>query len=160
MRATSFLAAIVFACGVSAAHADTFTFNFCPGNVSCHADMTEASLTFATIDGSADVNDYNLTIRFVGTLTNLFLDTIDFTAGLAMADMPVLTAAPEGTVLGDWTTRFDKLNASPGNNCSGTLANQKFACSKATTVIGSGGREASDRSSSRHRRKSGLVGRP
>jgi hypothetical protein len=124
MRATSFLAAIVFACGVSAAHADTFTFNFCPGNVSCHADMTEASLTFATIDGSADVNDYNLTIRFVGTLTNLFLDTIDFTAGLAMADMPVLTAAPEGTVLGDWTTRFDKLNASPGNNCSGTLANQ------------------------------------
>ena len=104
-------------------------------------------LAFATIDGSADANDYNLTIRFVGTLTNLFLDTIDFTSGLAMTDMPVLTAAPEGTVLGDWTTRFDKLNAAVGNNCSGTLPNQKFACSKATTGNGPDSQEPTNGSS-------------
>ena len=136
MRAKSLLAVVLLACGVSAAHADTFSFNFCPGDASCPADLTEASLNFTTVDGTADPNDYELTIRFVGSLTDTFIDTIDFTTGFAMASMPVLTTAPEGTVLGDWTTKFDKANASAASNCSGTIPNQKFACVKATTGDG------------------------
>jgi hypothetical protein len=135
MRAKSLLAVVLLTCGVSAAHAGTISFNFCPGDASCPADLTEASLNF-TVDGTVDPNDYELTIRFVGALTDTFIDTIDFTTGLAMASMPVLTTAPEGTVLGDWTTKFDKANASPANNCTGTIPNQKFACVTATTGDG------------------------
>src|SRR5688500_9879076 len=98
--------------GAPAAHADTFKYNFCPVDDTCHADLTEASLIFETVDGTLDVNDYMLTVRFVGTLTNLFIDTIDFTTGLEFAFLPTLSAVPDGTVLGDWTTKFDKVNAS------------------------------------------------
>jgi len=136
MRSKAILAALLFAGGVTAAQADTFTFNFCPGDADCPADLTEASLSFATVDGTADVNDYSVTIRFVGTLTDTYIDAIDFTAGPALAAMPVLTQAPEGTVLGDWTTRFDKISASANNNCSGEIGNHKFVCSKSTTGNG------------------------
>jgi hypothetical protein len=127
-------AALVIA--APAAHADTFKYNFCPIDDSCPDDLTEGSLTFDTVDGTGDVNDYTLTIRFVGTLNDLFIDTIDFTAGLEFASLPTLTSAPTGTVLGDWTTKYDKVNAAAGNNCNGELVNHLFACSKATTGNG------------------------
>jgi hypothetical protein len=117
------------------AAASTFTFNFCPGNVSCNADLSEASLTFTSVDGTADVNDYTLTVKFVGTLTNVFIDSIDFTVGIALASLPVMTSAPSGTVLGDWTTQFDKIS-NGASNCVGGGASQLFACSKATTGNG------------------------
>lgn len=119
-----------------AAHADTFKYNFCPAAASCDADLTEASLVFETVDGTLDPNDYTLTIRFVGTLATRFIDTIDFSTGLEFASMPSLTSAPAGTLLGDWTTKFDKVNASAGNNCSGEMSNHLFACSKSTTGNG------------------------
>jgi hypothetical protein len=122
--------------GAPAAYADTFKYNFCPLDDSCPDDLTEGSLTFETIDGTADVNDYTLTVRFTGTLASLFIDTIDFSSGLEFAGLPSLTSAPEGTLLGHWTTRYDKVNASAGNNCSGEMSNHLFVCSKATTGNG------------------------
>jgi hypothetical protein len=128
--------AAAFVIAAPAAHADTFKYDFCPVDDSCPDDLTEGSLTFETLDATVDLNDYTLTVRFVGTLNNLFIDTIDFTAGLEFASLPSLTSAPTGTVLTDWMTNFDKVNASAGNNCDGEIANHLFACSKAT--IGNG----------------------
>jgi hypothetical protein len=48
----------------------------------------------------------------------------------------VLTSAPDGTALGDWTTKYDKTNAAAGNNCSGEMVNHLFACAKSTTGNG------------------------
>ena len=132
--AAAAVAALVIA--APAAHADTFKYNFCPVDDSCDANLSEASLIFETVDGTLDPNDYKLTIRFVGTLTTRFIDTIDFTTGLELASLPILTSAPAGTLLTDWTTKFDKLNASAGNNCTGEISNHKFACSKSTTGNG------------------------
>jgi len=129
-------AAAVFVMGVSTAQADTFKYNFCPIDDSCNDDLTEGSLTFETIDGTLDVNDYTLTVRFVGTLNNIFIDTIDFSTGLEFASLPTLSSAPTGTVIGDWTTKYDKVNASGGNNCSGEISNHLFVCSKSTTGNG------------------------
>ena len=129
-------AAAALMIGAPAAHADTFKYNFCPIDADCDDDLTEASLIFQTIDGTVDVNDYTLTVRFSGTLTDRFIDTIDFTAGLEFAALPSLTTAPTGTVPGDWTTKYDKTNAAAGNNCNGELTNHLFVCSKATTGNG------------------------
>ena len=129
-------AAAAFVIAAPAAHADTFKYNFCPIDDSCPDDLTEGSMTFETLDGTLDVNDYTLTVRFVGTLTDLFIDTIDFTANLQFASLPTLTSAPTGTALSDWTTKYDKVNASAGNNCNGEIVNHLFACSKSTTGNG------------------------
>jgi len=116
------------------ADASTFTFNFCPGNVQCNADLSETSLTFTSVDGTADVNDYTMTVTITGTLTNTFIDSIDFTAGMDFASLPVLTSAPTGTILGDWTTALDKIS-NGASNCVGGGASDMFACSKSTTGI-------------------------
>ena len=125
-----------FVVGAPLAHADTFKYNFCPGDDSCNADLSEASLTFQTVDGTADVNDYVLTVRIAGTLTDLFIDTIDFSTGREFAVLPALNAAPNGTLLTDWTAKYDKVNAAAGNNCSGEISNHLFVCSKSTTGNG------------------------
>lgn len=118
-----------------AADASTFTFNFCPGNASCHADLTEASISFATVDGTLDVNDYTVTVTFVGTLTNTFIDSIDFTTGIELASLPSLTAVSADTVLSDWTTRLDKISNGAGS-CAAGGSSSLFACSKSTTGSG------------------------
>jgi hypothetical protein len=100
------------------AEAETFKYNFCPLDASCHDDLSEGSLTFQTVDGTLDVNDYTMTVRFAGTSASLFVDTIDFTTGLEFAYMPVLTSAPDGTALGDWTTKYDKTNAAAGTTAA------------------------------------------
>ena len=55
--------------GASAAQAASFLVNFCGfvgQSSTCPADLSEASLTFDEVAGG-DVNDYTLTVRFVGT---------------------------------------------------------------------------------------------
>ena len=114
------------------ADASTFTFNFCPGNASCNADLSDASISFATVDGTLDVNDYTVTVSFVGTLASTFIDSIDFTAGLDFASLPSLTAVSADTLLADWTTKLDKISNGAGN-CAGGGASQLFVCSKSIT---------------------------
>ena len=118
-----------------AAEASTFTFNFCPGNASCNADLTEASISFATVDGTLDVNDYTVTVRLVGTLTTTFIDSIDFTAGIELASLPSLTAVSPDTVLSDWTTQLDKISNGAGS-CAAGGSSALFACSRSTTGNG------------------------
>ena len=82
MKKSILAAAAALLMWVPAAQADTFKYNFCPIDDSCPDDLTEGSLTFETVDATLDDNDYTLTVRFVGTLTNLYIDTIDFSTGL------------------------------------------------------------------------------
>ena len=117
------------------ADASTFTFSFCPGDASCNADLTETSISFATIDDTLDANDYTVTVKFVGTLANTFIDSFDFTAGIDFASLPSLTAVSADTMLSDWSSQLDKIN-NGANNCVGGGASQKFACSTSTTGNG------------------------
>ena len=138
MSRSGILASVVLGAVLAAAgpsDASTFAFNFCPGNLSCNANLSEASITFTSVDGTADVNDYTVTVRFVGTLTNTFIDSIDFTGGIDFASLPSLTAVSPDTVLANWTTEFDKVN-NGGTNCASGGSSQLFACSKST--IGNG----------------------
>jgi len=138
MSRSGILASVVLGAVLAAAgpsDASTFAFNFCPGNLSCNANLSEASITFTSVDGTADVNDYTVTVRFVGTLTNTFIDSIDFTGGIDLAALPQMTSAPSGTALADWTTQFDKIS-NGASNCVGGGGSQMFACSKSTTGNG------------------------
>jgi len=126
----------VLAAGIlsaSTTEASQFAFNFCPGNASCPADLTEASITFTTKDGTADVNDYSVAITFKGTLTNTFIDMIDFTAGIDMAK-PTLDTAPAGPSASTWTIFFDKVDN--GQGCSTDGNNKMFACAVSATGNG------------------------
>ena len=117
----------------STTQASQFAFNFCPGNASCPADLTEASITFTTKDGTADVNDYTVAITFKGTLTNTFIDMIDFTADIDMAK-PTLDTPPAGPSVSTWNIFFDKVDN--GNGCSTDGNNKKFACAVSATGNG------------------------
>ena len=126
----------VLAAGIlsaSTTQASQFAFNFCPGNASCPADLTEASITFTTKDGTADVNDYSVAITFKGTLTNTFIDMIDFTADIDMAK-PTLDTPPAGPSVSTWNIFFDKVDN--GNGCSTDGNNKKFACAVSATGNG------------------------
>jgi len=126
----------VLAAGIlsaSTTQASQFAFNFCPGNASCPADLTEASITFTTKDGTADVNDYTVAITFKGTLTNTFIDMIDFTADIDMAK-PTLDTPPAGPSVSTWNIFFDKVDN--GNGCSTDGNNKKFACAVSATGNG------------------------
>jgi len=117
----------------STTQASQFAFNFCPGNASCPADLTEASITFTTKDLTPDVNDYSVDITFKGTLTNTFIDMIDFTAGIGMAK-PTLDTAPAGPSASTWTIFFDKVDN--GQGCSTDGNNKMFACAVSATGNG------------------------
>jgi len=126
----------VLAAGIlsaSTTQASQFAFNFCPGNASCPADLTEASITFTTKDGTADVNDYTVAITFKGTLTNTFIDMIDFTGDIDMAK-PTLDTPPAGPSASTWNIFFDKVDN--GNGCSTDGNNKKFACAVSATGNG------------------------
>jgi len=126
----------VLAAGIlsaSTAQASQFGFNFCPGNGSCPADLTEASITFTTKDATLDVNDYTVTITFKGTLNNTFIDMIDFTADIDMAK-PTLDTPPAGPSASTWDIFFDKVDN--GQGCSGDDNNKKFVCAVSTTGTG------------------------
>jgi len=126
----------VLAAGIlsaSTTQASQFAFNFCPGNASCPVNLTEASITFTTKDGTPDVNDYTVAITFKGTLTNTFIDMIDFTADIDMAK-PTLDTPPAGPSASTWDIFFDKVDN--GNGCAGDGNNKKFVCAVSTTGTG------------------------
>jgi hypothetical protein len=115
----------------SAAQAATFTYNFC-GNPdiagesdTCPADLSEASLTFVSIDGTADVNDYTLTVRFVGTDPALYIDSFDVQAPFDINPKPGLTSTA-GSALGDWSVYYNKID--DGQGCTEDKNNHKFVC--------------------------------
>src|SRR5688572_19138214 len=133
LKSGKFLAAAVVACAAyaSAAQAATFTINYCPGDASCPANLSEASLTFDEILTGADPNDYNVTIAIVGGPgAPQFIDTVQFSiAGVdtptGYEARPTLVSAPlQGAA---WSVYWDVIAGNPAD-CSADTSNGQGVC--------------------------------
>jgi len=128
----------------SAAHAASFSVNFCPAANSCPANVTEASLTFTENLATAnDLNDYTLDLKIVGGAGNpLYIDQVSFTIDSAdnvtgaggYEAKPTLTAAPGG--IGNWSVFYDNINN--GSGCSSDTGNSKEVCAQSGVALNSG----------------------
>jgi len=126
------LGAAILATGLftaTSARAASFTVDFCPADSTCPAGVTEASLTFDTIDGTLDPNDYDLTIKITGDATSpTYIDTVQFAiAGVATPggyeSKPSLQSSPviAGTT---WNVYYDNISNGPTNCTSDTNQSQ------------------------------------
>ena len=129
-----FASAVLVLSGARQASAGSFTVNFCPGDGSCHAGLTEASLTFTELLGTIDPNDYTLTLKIAGTGA-FNVDQVEFFVSGVKSEISSsgyssvsLTAAPGG--VGAWTTSFDNINN--GGPCDPTKTSGQGVCSNST----------------------------
>lgn len=114
------------------ASAASFTVNFCPGDSTCPAGITEASLTFFERMDTADVNDYFLDLTIVGTaaapqfvdIVSFKIDAVGVPAGYEA--LPTLVSAPGGT--GTWQTYFDNVSGNAAA-CTTNTGQQQAVCS-------------------------------
>jgi len=107
------------------AHATSFTINFCPGNATCPAGVTEASLTF-TPQGSP--NDYLLDLVIAGdSSAPKYVNQVSFAIeGVATpagyASEPSLNSAPgTGT---PWVVFFDNVSGNAASCSSNTFSSE------------------------------------
>ncbi|MGE5392718.1 MAG: PEP-CTERM sorting domain-containing protein [Candidatus Saccharibacteria bacterium] len=112
---------IVVAAGTANA-SSIFVANFCPGNASCPAGVTQASIAAWDWDSTLDPNDYGLTITFAGDSTApAYLDEFSFNLGgvatpTGYEAIPTLLFPPGSR----WVTFFDNISASSGSCTSNT----------------------------------------
>ena len=115
--------AAVLAAGLlsaTSARAASFYTNFCPGDATCPASITEASLEFVEIAGG-DPNDYDLYITITGDgVSPQYTDMVSFT--ITGVDTPggyevkpsLVGAGPATTPLdgsaGSWGVFYDNIN--------------------------------------------------
>lgn len=136
-------AAALVALSASAAHAASFTFNFCPGAASCPANVTEARLTFTENLVTPDANDYILDLKIVGGAGDpTFIDQVSFT--IEAADnvtgaggyevKPTLLSAPGGVA--NWSVFYDNVNN--GGGCSADTHNSKEVCAQSGAGLNGG----------------------
>ena len=105
--------------------------NFCPGDPSCPAGVTQASLSFTEVLGG-DPNDYVATIVISGNASApAFVDEVSFKIeGISASQyqsLPSLTSAPSAGA--PWVPYFNNVNASAGSCVSSTGASQSV-CSQ------------------------------
>lgn len=126
-----------------AAHAASFTFNFCPADASCPANVTEARLTFIENLLTPDANDYTLDLKIVGGAGDpTFIDQISFTVDAAdnvtgsggYEVKPILLSAPGGVA--NWTVFYDNVNN--GSGCSADTNNSKEVCAQSGVALNGG----------------------
>jgi hypothetical protein len=107
------------------AHATSFTINFCPGNATCPAGITEASLTFIQ---QASPNDYLLDAIIEGdSSAPRYVNQVSFaidgvTTPDGYASKPSLNSAP-GTGM-PWMVFFDNVSGSASSCTSDTFSSQ------------------------------------
>lgn len=123
--------AFAFLLPAASVQAATFSVNFCPANASCPTGVVEASLSFLERLDTADVNDYYLDLKLVGTAAAPdFVDIVSFTIdGASWTDgyeyTPTLVNAPAGAT---WTTYFDNVSGN-ANACTSNTGQQHAVCS-------------------------------
>src|SRR5262245_14751147 len=126
-----------------AAEAASFTFNFCPGDGSCPANLTEARLTFTEILATSDANDYILDLQIVGGPGDpTFIDQVSFSINVAdnvtgtggYEVTPWLLSAPGGVA--NWTVLYDNVNN--GSGCSSDTHNGKEVCAQSGVALNAG----------------------
>ena len=108
--------------------APVLSANFCPGNDSCPAGLTEASLSFTAEGATADANDYTLEIVFRATVAGpAYLDQLSWTiAGFGTPagyeTTPVLQSASGGA---GWTVYYDNIAANAASCTTNTNASNE-----------------------------------
>ena len=135
-------AAALVTLAASSAQAAAFTVNFCPGDASCPANITEASLTFTEDLGTLDANDYTLAVKIVGGAGDpAYIDQISFTVNTAdnvtgaggYEVKPTLLSAPGGVA--NWTVYYDNVNF---GGCTSDTNNSKEVCAQSGVGLNSG----------------------
>jgi len=124
------LAASVTALTPTKAAATTFTLDLCDVNAAeCAGDnLTEASLSFTTIDGTADLNDYDLIMTLIGTGTD-FINAVSFTINGVDNVTGATGYETQPTVVGPgggWTAYYD--NVSNATSCTSDTNNSQEVC--------------------------------
>lgn len=118
------------------ASATSFTTNFCPGDATCPTGITQARLTFTTVDGTADPNDYTLAMTITGNgdplLNGVFVDSVSFSINgvqtpQGYAALPGVTG-PAGAT---WTPHFDNINGSVAE-CTTNGAQAQEVCAQSS----------------------------
>lgn len=107
------------------AHATSFTVNFCPGDATCPAGVTEASLTFTQ---QASPNSYLLDLIIAGNSSApKYVNQVSFAIeGVATpagyASEPTLNSAPgTGT---PWVVFFDNVSGSASSCTTDTFSSE------------------------------------
>lgn len=126
----------------SSAQAAAFTINFCPGDASCPANITEASVTFTENLGTPDANDYTLALKIVGgvgdpayiDMVSFAINTADNVTGAGGYEVkPTLLSAPDGTA--NWTIYYDNVNT---GGCTSDTNNAKEVCAQSGVALNGG----------------------
>jgi hypothetical protein len=132
------VAALAF--GASEASAASFSINFCPGDATCPAGVTEASLTFDEDLGTIDNNDYILTASIQGGPAGWRIDEINFKIDSAQTPSgyeakPSLTSAPGGVAA--WDIFYDNVSGN-SNSCVGDTGGANAVCAQSITPAENG----------------------
>ena len=129
--------------GAQQASADTFKFNFCgfaTQSTTCtdgHTGITDWSIAFTTVDGTADINDYTAVVSLTATASAannaIFMDSFDWTAGKNFEATPTLTGVTgDGTALpAAYAVSIGKVNSGGSDGCS-TAGNATNVCTELT----------------------------
>ena len=131
--------ALTASMGATKAEAASLTVNFCPGDSTCPANITEASLTFDEVMGG-DVNDYIATIRIVGDASiaaePTFIDSVQFKVdGTDSGDyefQPILQTFPAAGA--PWEVYWDNISNAPGA-CTSDGTGASGLCSNSTGAV-------------------------
>ena len=136
------LTALIVVANSLPAAASTFTYNFCgtggaPRDSTCPSNVTEASLTFTSIDSTSDPNDYilDIVIKANGTASSAYyVDEVSFAiAGVqtpsGYQSQPSLISSPSSG--SPWTVYYQNINASSAS-CTSNTNNSQSVCIQST----------------------------
>jgi hypothetical protein len=135
MKRSMLLLVLIASAGFAAAPASAYpvSINFCPGDATCPAGVTEASLMFVeNLATTADLNDYYATLLISGDSTApAYVDEVSFKVSSAQVRdyeaLPTLGAVPStGT---PWISYFDNVSGS-ANSCVSNTGQQHAVCAQ------------------------------
>jgi PEP-CTERM motif len=131
LQSALFATVLTVLIGAPAAAAPIIDINYCPGDASCPAGVTQARLLFDEIAGG-DINDYLVTIRISGDATApKYVDEVSFKIDSAQigdyTSLPTLQSAPGSG--SPWTVYFDNISGS-ASSCIANTGQQQAVCSQ------------------------------
>jgi hypothetical protein len=132
LQSALFAAIITVSLGSPAVAATIIDINYCPGDTTCPAGVTEARLTFEDNLLTDDLNDYLVTIKISGDSTSpYYVDEVSFKIGSAqVGDYEVLPTLQSAPVPGSpWLVYFDNVSGS-ANSCIASTGQQQAVCSQ------------------------------